>query len=142
MKHYYMEHGVIVTHGSGPSCHMAVFTGSSVVKTFTAFKGRRLNTNGVEPFPVVNSFKEITEVIDGAERTSSFSPDHVVQLLDTLNWAGFCYLEKQSDSLPIVIFAENDHYIDLNFWEEISTQKAIELINQYTIPKKEEEDAA
>lgn len=149
-KHYLMEHGVLVTYGKPQSCHMALFHDPKISYGTYLFHGMHLNTNSVPPFPVISSFKEISEIIDGRERTTSFSPSHVVTLLDTLNWAGFCYVEILADNanavvadrLPAIIFTDIDRYIELDKWEEISTQQAIEMINQYTTPKKEEEDVA
>ncbi|AEV89661.1 hypothetical protein OBP_224 [Pseudomonas phage OBP] len=146
---YHFDYGVLITYGEGPSCNVAVFRDYCSDPEMLTFIGdRKLNFNNVPSIPVPNSFKEISEVIDGVERTTSFSPSHVAQILDKLNWAGFCYLEKNDQRrtalgiLPTVIFVDTDHYIDSTHWEEISTQRAIELINQHTTPKKEEENAA
>lgn len=136
---YFMDHGVLVTYGAGRVInHAAVFSNSSEEHSKENL-GFILNNNRVPPQEVVTEFKEISELLDGREWTHRFDPEHTTKLLDELNWAGYAYTLNSSDpEQPTVMFINRDEFVDLAKWTEVSTQKALELINKFTEPKVEE----
>lgn len=144
MNPYYMTIGVAVTYGRfNRLIHGAIFHREKEVPTEEVL-GIDFNTNDVGAFPCPTQFKEISELLDGYERTSSFSPKHETFKLDELNWSGFCYKLIQSPDVeqPVIMFINDDRLIQEDLWNEISTQEALETINRFGQPKKEEVNAA
>lgn len=139
MLHYFMSHGILVTYGEGRGIHQAAIFHDSNLTIDDIQPGFRLNTNGVPPMEVTHQVKEISEIIGDRERTGRFDPKCAVTQLDELNWAGFTYINKEHEQAqPVIMFINHDKYVDFNKWEEISTERALAIINQFAEPKVEE----
>lgn len=139
MQHYFMSYGILVNFGEDHFIHQAAIFHNSTITTDEMDLGFNLNTNRVSPMEVEHQIKEISEVVGDRKRSPIFDPESCVRNLDNLNWAGFTYIHKEHDQdQPVIMFINDDKYVDLDKWKEISTERALATINKFAEPKEEE----